>query len=75
MAYLSSTANTAVCFTSISKVESDTGTVSSPYQCTPTDTDNMCKYYYDSSNFVSTNCQCSLDGSNGYCPFPGATEF
>lgn len=68
-----SATNTATCMT-ISKIVSDLGTQSSPYKCTATDTTKTCDYYYDSSNYVSAQCQCGLDGSSGYWPVPGQDE-
>lgn len=71
-AYMSA-ANTATCFTLVKIGFDATANISTPYQCTPTDTTKMCKYYYDATNSLTTNCQCGLDG-NGYCPYPGVAE-
>ena len=68
-----STTNTATCMT-ITQISSNLGVQTSPYQCTATDTTNTCDYYYDSSNFVSAQCQWSLDGTSGYWPVPGQDE-
>lgn len=71
-AYNSAT-NTATCM-SIQKITNQSGTtLSSPYQCDPTDTTNKCRYYADSTNYVETECEWGLDG-NGYCPKPSQTD-
>jgi len=68
-----SSSDTATCIT-ITKVETDLGVQTSPYKWTATDTTNTWDYYYDNSNYVSSQWQCSLDGSSGYCPVPGQDE-
>jgi hypothetical protein len=38
--------------------------------------DNLCKYYYDDSDldYFYSNCQCALDETEGYCPYPSQAE-
>lgn len=53
----------------ISKIESDQGSdISSPYACTAANPVNTCKYYYSTTEFMEKGCECSIDGSIGYCP-------
>ena len=68
-----SATDTAKCVT-ITSVVTDLGTQASPYKWTATNTANTWKYYYDSTNYASSYCECGLDGSTGYCPMPGSTE-
>lgn len=68
-----STTDTATC-ASITQVSSDLGVQTTPYACTATDTTNTCDYYYDSTNFVSSQWQWAFDGTDGYWPIPGQDE-
>ncbi|CDW78942.1 UNKNOWN [Stylonychia lemnae] len=78
------TATECQCF-SIVNVTTDYGLQSDStfYKCTAMSQYNHCQYYYvhDEDNdgvqnlgYLRMNCQCSMDGSVGYCPMPGQSK-
>ena len=71
-AYMSTT-NTAKCFSIQQITDQSNNVLSSPYQCDPTETDNKCRYYADSTNYVEVGCEWGFN-NDGYCPKPGAAD-
>lgn len=65
----SSPTNEGTCV-EILKIESDQGSdLASPYVCSALNPVNTCKYYYSATEFMEKGCECSIDGTIGYCPF------
>lgn len=59
---------------SITQVTSDFGPVTSPYKCTVGNPMNTCRYYYNSYEYITQECQCGFDPTVGYCQYPGQDE-
>lgn len=77
LAYPSNVANEAKCVEKIVKIRTDANLGQGPpYRCNATNPKARCRYYYESSgyHYMNGKCECSLDGSEGYCKYPGWGE-